>query len=188
MGKNARNKTVLMAREFSSGGVVYKKLKNSKIPRLQTLWLVTRSSASKIYPETYWRLPKGWIDNITPEIPGPMANGNIKADEESLQNSALREVREEGGVEAVIIKKIGTAKYFYIAPDKGLPAGRQGRILKFVTFYLMKHVRDLPEGFDAETSEIAWLPFEEAYKKLSFSGEKQILKKAKEFLDQVPVV
>lgn len=164
MGKNAQNQTVLN-REFSSGGVIFKGGE----------WLITRSSKSELYPKTYWRLPKGWIDNVTPEIPGPMASGKIKADEESLQKNALREVREEGGVEARIIKKIGTAKYFYSAPDKG-------RILKFVTFYLMEYVRDLPEGFDAETSEIAWLPFEEALETLSFRDEKQILKKAKDGL------
>ena len=168
MGKNAQNQALLITREFSSGGVVFK----------GNEWLITRSSKSKLYPKTYWRLPKGWIDNVTPEIPGPMASGKIKADEQSLQKSALREVREEGGVEAVIIKKIGTEKYFFNAPDRG-------KILKFVTFYLMEYVRDLPEGYDDETSEIAWLPFEEAYKKLSFTGEKQILEKAKELLAPV---
>lgn len=167
MGKNAQNQT-LLNREFSSGGVVFR----------QDKWLVTRSSKSKLYPETYWRFPKGWIDNESPEVPGPMAGGHVRADEESLQKGALREVREEGGIEAKIIKKIGTEKYFFNAPNKG-------RILKFVTFYLMEFVRDLPEGYDEETSEIAWLPFEEAYKKLSFSGEKQILKKAKELLAPV---
>jgi hypothetical protein len=44
----------------------------------------------------------------------------------------------------------------------------------------MEWVKDVPEGHDQETSEIAWMSFEEAYKKLSFSGEKLILKKAKE--------
>ena len=168
MGKNTQSQTVLISREFSSGGVVFKGDK----------WLVTRSSKSKLYPETYWRLPKGWIDNTSPEIPGPMASGKIKANEEYLQKGALREVREEGGVEATIIKKIGTEKYFYNAPDKG-------KILKFVTFYLMEWVKDLPEGYDGETSEIAWLSFEDAYKKLSFSGEKRILKKAKGLLAPV---
>jgi 8-oxo-dGTP pyrophosphatase MutT (NUDIX family) len=174
VGKNTQSQTVLISREFSSGGAVYKKIKYQK-SKIKIFWLVTRSSASEIYPEKYWRLPKGWIDNETPEVPGPMASGKVKADDTSLQRGALREVREEGGVDASIVKKIGTAKYYFNAPDKG-------RILKFVTFYLMKWVKDLPEGHDEETSEIIWLPFSEAYKKLSFSGEKQILKKAKELL------
>jgi ADP-ribose pyrophosphatase YjhB (NUDIX family) len=184
VGKNAQNKNLLKKclwpigptarREFSSGGVVYRESKISS-SELKVEWLVAATAPSKLYPKIYWRLPKGWIDNKIAEIPGPMAGGKVKADEESLQKAALREVREEGGVEAKIIKKIGTEKYFFNAPDKG-------RILKFVTFYLMEWIRDLPEGHDEETSETAWLPFEETYKKLSFSGEKQMLKKAQELL------
>jgi len=143
-GKQANN----IVREFSSGGVVYKKDK----------WLITRSAPSESYPKSVWRLPKGWIDK-----------------DESAEEAALREVKEEGGIEAKIIKKIATIKYFYNAPDKG-------KILKFVTFYLMEWARDLSQGFDGETSEIAWLPYDEAFKKLAYNGEKQILKKAEELL------
>lgn len=104
-----------------------------------------------------------------------MASGKIKADEKSLQENALREVAEEGGVKARIIKKIGTSKYFYKFPGVG-------NILKFVTFYLMEWVEDLPEGFDDETSEIAWLPFDEAYASLEFQREKDTLKEASEMV------
>lgn len=180
MGKNTQSKKtgsgnvlkLSMIRQFSSGGVVYKKEGNS------ILWLVTKSSTSDLYPDPVWRLPKGWIDNDAPDIPGPMASGRIKADEESLQNAALREVSEEGGVGARIIQKIETTKYVFNAPDVG-------KILKFVTFYLMELVKELPEGHDDETSEVAWLTFEEAKKRLSFSGEKQMLVKAKELLAPV---
>ncbi len=139
-------------REFSSGGVVFKKLK--------VLWLVTKSAPSDLYPKAVWRLPKGKIDgNETPE------------------KAAIREVREEAGVEAKIFRKIETIKYFFNAPDNG-------KILKFVTFYLMEWLRDLPEGHDFETSEVAWLQYEEAYKKLTYPTEKQVLKKGKELLER----
>ena len=172
MGKDTQNKTVLTSREFSSGGVGFKGDDKN------VLWLVTASMPSELYPKIVWRLPKGWIDNETPDIPGPIASGKVKADEESLEKAALREVREEGGVIASIIKKIGTEKYFFNAPDKG-------KILKFVTFYLMEWVKDVPEGHDEETSEITWLSFDEASKKLSYSGEKEMLKKAEELLAPV---
>lgn len=146
-----------ISREFSSGGVVFRKFQISNF-KFQIKWLITRSNPSKEYPQNVWRLPKGWIDKG-----------------ETIEEAAIREVKEEGGIEAQIIKKIGSLKYFYFAPDKG-------RVLKFVTFYLMKWQRDLPEGFGSETSEIAWLPFKEAYKKLSFPGEKQMLKRAKGML------
>lgn len=137
-----------VTREFSSGGVVFR---NGK-------WLVTKTTVSLLFPKQVWRLPKGHIDG-----------------KESPEEAALREVKEEGGVEAKIVKKIETIKYFYTHPENG-------KIFKFVTFFLMEWVADLPEGFDSETSEIAWLSFDEAYKTLSFSGEKQILKKAQALL------
>lgn len=167
MGNNTQSKTVLM-REFSSGGVVYKKIKENK----KELWLVRKTSASEIFPRSYWMLPKGWIDDAGKGVPGPMASGKIRADETSLRQAAIREVSEEAGIEAKIIKKIGTMRYKFTHPKKG-------QILKFVTFYLMEWEKDLSEGFDFETSEIAWLPFEEALKTLSFSAEKEMLKEAK---------
>ncbi|MGA2910481.1 MAG: NUDIX domain-containing protein [Candidatus Microgenomates bacterium] len=171
MGKDTQNKTVL-TREFSSGGVVYKKVGG------EILWLGRKTAASKLYPKEYWMLPKGRIDDTKNDLPGPMASGKIRADEESLQKAALREVAEEGGIEAKVVSKIATTKYSFVHPT-------QGKILKFVTFYLMEWVRDLPEGHDEETSEVVWLPFEEAYKRLSFSGEKEMLAKAKELLAPV---
>lgn len=178
MGKNTQSqktgsRDVLKAqatREFSSGGVVFKRENNI------ILWLVRKTSASELYPKQYWMLPKGRIDDTDSDQPGPMASGKVKADEVSLKRAAIREVGEEGGVEAKIIKKIGTPIYSFIDP-------KIGKVIKFVTFFLMEHIKDLPEGFDWETEEVVWLPFEDAKKKLSFSGEKQILMKAKNILD-----
>ena len=169
MGSNTQSKTILITREFSSGGVVFKK-DNGKI-----LWLIRKTAASELYPETHWMLAKGRIDDIDGDLPGPMASGKIKANEESLQKAALREVGEETGVEAKIVKKIETIMYSFTDTVRG-------KILKFVTFFLMEYIKDKPEGFDWETSEIAWLPFDEALETLSFRGEKSVLKKAKELL------
>ena len=168
MGKEPQETTILN-REFSSGGVVFKKV-NGKV-----LWLTRKTAASALYPKQYWMLPKGRIDDAEGDLPGPMASGKKRADEESLRSAALREVAEEGGVEARIIDKIETLKYSFNHP-------LHGGTLKFATFYLMEWESDLPEGFDDETSEIKWLPFEEAFKTLTFSGEKQVLKKAKNLL------
>ena len=173
MGKDTQQKAASIkkesspfTREFSSGGVVYKKENGNP------LWLVRKTSASTLYPDQHWMLPKGHVDDTDHDLPGPMASGKIKADEKSLQKAAIREVAEETGVEAEIKSKIGTIKYSF--KDK-----RKGNVLKFVTFYLMEWKSDLPEGFDMETEEVKWLVFDEAYKTLSFSGEKNVLKRAK---------
>ena len=158
-----------MNREFSSGGIVFKKTHEG------TLWLIRKTTASKLFPKTYWMLPKGWLDDAGEGIPGPMAAGKIKADETTLEATALREVAEETGVNAKIIEKIETIKYVYTHPQRG-------KTLKFVTFYLMEWLADLPEGFDGETSEIAWMPLKDALKTLSFSREKEVLEKAGKLL------
>lgn len=160
------------SRIFSAGGIVYRQIDN------QILWFVRKTVASKLYPDQHWMLPKGWIDDAGPYKPGPMASGLIKADKKSLEDSAIREVREEGGFDAKIIKKIGT--YFFSYNDPKL-----GKTLKFVTFFLMEYLNELPAGHDWETAEIAWLSFNEAGKILSFGGEKQMLKKAQELLADI---
>jgi len=147
MGKGEKEK---VKREFSAGGAVFKKIKG------ETLWLIRKTTASDLFPQQHWMLPKGWIN------PG-----------EKTEETAVREVKEETGIEAKIVKKIGTERYFYKHPQDGL-------ILKFATYFLMEYQKDFPGGFDSETAEIAWLPYAEAYRRLSF--EKQVLKKARELL------
>ena len=160
----------MLQRQFSAGGVVYRKEKEN------IFWLLAKSAPSSDYPKPVWRLQKGWIDDEKEGKPGPIAKGGRKAKEEELQMAALREVREEGGVLAKIIKKIETTKFFFTAKD-----GQ--RILKFVTYYLMEWQIDSEEGYGFETLEVRWLPYEEARKTLSINGEKKILDKAKEILD-----
>ncbi len=181
MGKDTQQKTTVLtqqhpvgdsphiSRQFSAGGIVFRKVNDG------ILWLVARNAPSDIYPDEIWRLQKGWIDDGEKgDAPGPIASGKIKATEEQLQTGAIREVREEGGVIAKIIKKIGTSKYYLNL--------RTGKILKFVTFYLMEYIEDAPEGFCFETSEVLWLPIELAVEKITFKNEKEILKKASELL------
>ena len=170
MGKDTQKTTIL--REFSSGGAVFKK-EGSKI-----LWLVAKNNPSQLYPKDIWRLQKGWMDDgKNGNFPGPISSGEIKATEEDLQKGALREVREEGGVVAKIIKKIGTSKHFINST--------RGRVMKFVTYYLMEYVKDAPEGFGFETIKVKWLPTDEAVNQITYSNEKRILKEASELLASV---
>ena len=164
------------SREFSSGGVVFRRVKEQESKRVKVLWLVTKSSTSKLYPKAVWRLPKGWIDDEEgDQNPGPVSSGIKKAGEDELKQAALREVREEAGVKAKVVKKIGTERYFFTFEGK--------KILKFVTFYLMEWINDIPEGPGFETQEVKWLPFNEARKILTYSGEKVVLDKAKRVLE-----
>ena len=116
--------------------------------------LVTQHSQNK-----HWSFPKGLID------PG-----------QTSEQAALREVREEGGVVAEIIEKIGYNKYVYTLNSE--------KIFKVVTYFLMKYLSGDPKDHDWEVEEAYWYTPEEALKQLSFSQDKTLLKKALELFKQ----
>lgn len=150
-------------RQFSAGGAVYKKEGDN------VLWLLVQPrGGEKFYDEIRWQLPKGWL-----EIG------------EKSEEAAVREVAEEGGVEAKIIGKIDTIKIFFKNTFEGRP---KETVLKTIAFFLMEYQKDTPEGFGSETQEIIWTPFKEAIKKLTFKSEKEILKKADELLEKSRIV
>lgn len=134
-----------MKREFSAGGIVFKK---GKV-------LIRRPKANPEYRGNLgWSFPKGWID-----------------EGEKLEEAAVREVAEEGGVEAKIIKKLPTLKIFFTDQNKE-------RVMKFVTYFVMEWMRDLPEGPGWETEETKWANLADGLKLLAFSSEKKLLKEA----------
>lgn len=132
-----------MKREISAGGVVYRKVKN-KIE-----FLVVQHSGHH-----RWVLPKGWID------PG-----------ETKEQTALREVKEEAGVEAETKDYLGEATAWYQKEGE--------RIRKTSHFFLMEYKSGNPQkdrGWEME--DFTWLPAKEAVQKLDYPGEKEIVEKA----------
>jgi len=104
---------------------------------------------------------------------------------ESARDTALREVREEGGVEVRIFEKVDTIKIFFYWPpkDKLKPEEKQERIFKVITLFLMEMISLTDKGPDQEeVAETTWLPFDQAMEKLTFGNEKDILKKARELV------
>ena len=109
-----------------------------------------------------WALPKGKID------PG-----------ESAPETAVREVREETGVEGHLVEKLGDVRYTYTAtwePVKG------ERIFKIVSFFLLTagrgRIDDIDEAMRIEVDEARWLPLEDAPRMLTHKGEREMAKKA----------
>jgi 8-oxo-dGTP pyrophosphatase MutT (NUDIX family) len=89
---------------------------------------------------------------------------------ETMQQAAAREVREETGLETELIEKLGDVEYWY---------QRKGRrILKKVTFYLFEFRSGSVEDHDDEIEEARWMPLERAARELSFSGEREMVKRA----------
>jgi len=131
-----------MKREFSAGGIVF----NSK-----GQVLVTQHSQNK-----HWSFPKGLLDH-----PG-----------QTTEESALREVKEEGGVVAEIVGKVGYSKYVYTFQGE--------KIFKVVTYFLMEYVSGDIKDHDWEVSDIGWFEPEDALKRLTFAHDKNLLRVALE--------
>jgi 8-oxo-dGTP diphosphatase len=107
-----------------------------------------------------WQLPKGLIEGQTPE------------------EAALREVREEAGIDAEIIEKLDTIEYWYV----GDWDGERVRFHKFVHFFLMKYVSGDVADHDHEVADARWVKMDDAIEMLSFKSEKEIAEKASQLI------
>ena len=127
-------------------------------------WLAAIRPAGR--PEGLWALPKGLIG------PG-----------ESPEEAALREVREETGLEATAVQKLGDVRYVY--------TWARERVFKIVSFYLFRYrsgrLGDITPEQRIEVDEARWLPLEEAPKLLAYKGEREMAAKALAALDKKPV-
>lgn len=110
----------------------------------------------KSYKNKYegWVLPKGTVE-----------------EGEEFQDTAIREVREESGVQASIVKYIGKSKYTFSVPED--------TVEKEVHWFLMMansyYSKPQHEEYFVDSG---YYKFHEAYHLLKFSNEKQILEKA----------
>ena len=118
-------------------------------------WLATIRPQGKAVG--VWALPKGLIDT-----------GETGAE------TALREVREETGVEGRLDRKLGDVRYVYTWDGE--------RVFKVVSFFLFRYragrLGDIPPEHAHEVAEVRWLPLEEAPELLAYKGEREMAAKA----------
>lgn len=129
--------------ETSAGGIVFKKGE-------ELLWLVTQHSQHK-----GWGFPKGLI-------------GDTKKNEK-MEDAALREVEEEGGVKAKIVHPTPVkVSYSYIWNDM--------QVEKTVFYYLMEYISGDPKNHDWEMMDAKFLSEEEVKKILTYPSDKKAFK------------
>ena len=114
-----------------------------------------------VKPKQRWQLPKGIVD------PG-----------ESPEVTAVREVKEEAGVETDRLALIETIEYWYRSVRNGRPV----RYHKFVHFYLLEYRSGNVSEHDHEVEESRWVSFDEALAMLAFEGERAVVEKAREMI------
>jgi 8-oxo-dGTP pyrophosphatase MutT (NUDIX family) len=130
--------------EISSGGVV--------VRRIRGRWMLAAIRPGG-KPAGTWALPKGLVGRG-----------------EDPEATALREIREETGLEGNSLSKLGDVRYVYT---------RGGvRIFKVVSFYLVRYRRgrigDVTPEHAHEIEEARWLPLDEATRLLAYRGEREM--------------
>lgn len=89
---------------------------------------------------------------------------------ETIEETALREVREESGLDVSIVRPIGTIEYWFAGPGE--------RVHKLVHFFLMTaHGGDLSRH-DHEYDEVRWVPVALARRLLTYDTYREMLDRA----------
>jgi len=113
-----------------------------------------------------------------------LPKGNIDAGEKP-QETAVREVYEETGLRARPITKLADIKYVYARKWQD-----NAKIFKVVSFFLMKYqsgqIGDIKPEMQHEVRRAWWMPLEEAAAKLSYGGEKDVARKALQYVEAHP--
>jgi 8-oxo-dGTP pyrophosphatase MutT (NUDIX family) len=139
--------------QVSAGGVVYRR----RGGRAEVALI-------SVGEQGRWQLPKGLVGRG-----------------ESPEEAALREVREETGLECEIVLPLETVEYWYFS--KG--SARRVRFHKRVHFYLMRYLSGETEGHDDEVNEARWVKAVDAAAMLAFKGERKALEEALEKLERL---
>ena len=102
-----------------------------------------------------WSLPKGLVD-----------------EGETVEQTALREVREEAGVDARITASLGESRYWYFIRRENV------KCRKTVKYFLMEYAGGDVGDHDEEVSEAAWVPMHEALERLTYKGDREVMTRA----------
>jgi 8-oxo-dGTP diphosphatase len=130
--------------EYSSGGVVYRVVGDNAYE----IALVYRKRHDD------WSLPKGHIE-----------------EGETREQAALREVKEETGLDARIVEPLGEIVYFY--------RRRNGDLVRKTVYHFI--IQALTTEFGApnwEVSESRWVPISEAQSLLTYKNDAGVVARA----------
>ena len=130
------------ARATSAGGVVIRTADG----RIEVALVHRRSPR-------LWALPKGTPDSG-----------------ETIEETALRETREETGLEVEVEAPITAIRYYFVRGTT--------RFHKTVHFFLMRATGGSVDDHDAEFDEAAWVGIDEAMALLTHATERSVLERA----------
>jgi 8-oxo-dGTP pyrophosphatase MutT (NUDIX family) len=155
-----------MLREISAGGVVVRHTPEGwQVAVIEPQRESSATSGSdKKRQRQVLALPKGLVDSG-----------------EKPEQTAIREVREEAGISGSVLTKLTDIKYVYVRSW-----GDKQRVFKIVSFYLLRYeagdIGDIAPDMRIEVKRALWIPLEGAEHKLSYRGERDVIRLAQKYL------
>lgn len=110
-----------------------------------------------------WQLPKGLVGKNEP-----------------VEEAAMREVREETGLETEMVEPIDTVEYWYFAAARGARI----RFHKSVHFFLLRYKSGKTSDHDHEVNEARWVEIGKAEEMLAFASERKVVTRAREMIEE----
>ncbi len=105
-----------------------------------------------------------------------LPKGGIEAGETHAE-TAVREVAEETGMEAIVDRELGSIDYSFYSRERG------GRIHKTVHYFLMHAVGGDTSLHDHEVREARWMRLEDALQLMTYPNEREMVRRAAAALD-----
>jgi 8-oxo-dGTP pyrophosphatase MutT (NUDIX family) len=158
-----------MLREISSGGVVVRRLRGTwHMAVIEPAGQGRRQRSDRASPQSVRALPKGLVDKG-----------------EKPDQTALREIREETGLEATLVAKLGDIRYTYV---RSWAEGE--KVFKIVAFYLLRYsageIGDITPAMRQEVSHAEWVPLADAPRLLTYKGERDMAQAAIRYIEEHP--
>jgi 8-oxo-dGTP pyrophosphatase MutT (NUDIX family) len=177
-----------MAREISAGGVVIRK-------REGVWWMAAiepPTDVARAAVRTKLGRPRSgqgkasrsrnFTGRQRPKLTLP--KGLVDPGEKALE-AAIREVHEETGLVAEAVTKLADIKYIYTRVW-----GDGQRVFKIVSFYLMRYrsgrIDQITPEMRIEVERARWVRLDEAPALLAYKGEKQMARRAMEYVAAHP--
>lgn len=169
-GKSPSTKSTVF--ETSAGGVVLRHIRGAwqvAIIEPNVINADTITRRAKARPEgTVFALPKGGVD-----------------EGETPEQSADREVFEETGVHGSLLFRLATIRYLYVRSWGG-----REHVSKAVSFYLFLYssgrLGQIRPDMRDEVRKAFWFPLDKAHRKLTYRGEREVLKMAQKIVREHP--